>query len=172
MDTTTTAAAIAEQEAIGYALAGSVLTTMIVIALIALIVAYFVACLGFFKMFKKAGVPGWKAFVPFINTYEKFKISWNEKKFWGWFAASTVSFLLLYFAEMIAGGSALDFLPDALGVIAGIVALDYSIKMNRFLASAYGKGRVFGACLWVFPFIASLVLGFGKADYIGNQSAK
>ncbi len=32
------------------------------------------------KMFEKAGEPGWKSIVPFLNTYILFKISWGN----GW----------------------------------------------------------------------------------------
>lgn len=161
-------AAYTEQEALGLALAGTaIFTTLLLLA----VVLYLVSALGWWRMFKKAGVPGWKAFVPFVNIYEMYKLSWVGKKFWGWLCFSVISAALFYCAEMLAGGTALDFLPDVLAIAASVVALDYSLKMNVLLAKAYGKGRVFGAFLWAFPFIASLILGFGRAKYLGNQSA-
>ncbi len=35
---------------------------------------------GLWKMFKKAGEPGWCAIIPFVNTYKLFKIAWGS----GW----------------------------------------------------------------------------------------
>jgi len=170
MDTTI---AITEQEVAALSLGSAAIGAAAAVTLIIIgIIAYIVSALGFCKMFKKADTAGWKAYVPFVNTYEKFKLSWNVKNFWYWLAASAVSFLLYYFAEMLAGGTAVDFLPDLLASIAGIVALGYTMQMNRLLAQSYGYGKVCGVCLWLFPFITSLVVGFGKARYIGNQSAK
>jgi len=170
MDTTI---AITEQEVAALSLGSAAIGAAAAVTLLIIgIIVYIVSALGFCKMFKKAGVPAWKAFVPFLNTYEMFKMSWIAKKFWIWLGFSAVAGILFYCAEMLAGGTALHFLPDLLALAASVVAIDYSIKMNRLLANAFEKGRVFGAFLWVFPFIASLILGFGKARYIGNQSSK
>jgi len=156
-----------EQEALGLMLAGSIVTlTLVIVALI----AYIISAIGYWRMFKKAGSAGWKAFVPFVNTYEMYRLSWDAKYFWPWFFFSVVSAALFYCAEMIAGGTALAFLPDALAYAASAAALYYVLKMNNLLARSFGKGNICGVCLWVFPFITSLVLGFGSARYIGNQS--
>lgn len=121
-------------------------------------------------MFKKAGSAGWETFVPFMNTYKMYKLSWDAKNFWPWFFLSAISAVLFYCAEMIAGGTALAFLPDALAYAASAGALYYVLKMNYCLARSYVKDRICGACLGVFPFITSLVLGFDGACYIGNRS--
>lgn len=38
------------------------------------------AIIGLWKMFKKAGEPGWCAIIPFVNVYKLFKIAWGS----GW----------------------------------------------------------------------------------------
>ena len=48
---------------------------------------------GLYKMFEKAGAPGWKAFIPFYNTYVMLELAERPKHwvFWqlipvvGWF---------------------------------------------------------------------------------------
>ncbi len=40
-----------------------------------------VSWIGLFKCFQKAGIAGWKAFVPFLNFYEAFKIT-EKPKWW------------------------------------------------------------------------------------------
>lgn len=44
------------------------------------IVICVVEIIGMWKMFEKAGVPGWTALIPFYNIYTAFKISWGN----GW----------------------------------------------------------------------------------------
>lgn len=39
---------------------------------------------GLYKMFKKAGVPGWKGLVPFLNTWEILKLSGIRKHWFFW----------------------------------------------------------------------------------------
>jgi signal peptidase I len=39
---------------------------------------------GLFRMFQKAGIPGWKAFVPFLNTWEIVKAAHLTKHWWFW----------------------------------------------------------------------------------------
>jgi hypothetical protein len=38
------------------------------------------AIIGMWKVFEKAGEPGWAAIIPFYNSYVLFKITWGE----GW----------------------------------------------------------------------------------------
>ena len=35
-------------------------------------------------------------------------------------------------------------------------------------ALAFGKGKGWAAMLFFFPFIVTLILGFGSAEYLGN----
>ena len=40
------------------------------------------------------------------------------------------------------------------------------------MAKSFGKTTGFGVLLFFFTFIVSLILGFGKAQYVGNASVK
>ena len=47
--------------------------------------------LGRWKVYKKAGEPGWKAFVPLYREYTLFHLAWADKYFWlwlGWLSSS------------------------------------------------------------------------------------
>ncbi len=105
-----------------------------VFALILCVVVY----VAMWKMFVKAGKPGWACLVPFYNIYCLFDMAFGN----GWL------FLLI-------------FVPCVNFVIA--------IMLYFKLASAFGQGVGFGfGLLFLFP-IFTLILGFGKAEYIGPQ---
>src|ERR1700704_4292057 len=68
------------------------LSQMLTIYLIVTLIV-FLPSFGLYKMFGKAGVPGWKAFIPFYNTWVMQELSQRPKHwvFWqfipvvGWF---------------------------------------------------------------------------------------
>ena len=64
-------------------LAGGIVFLAVAFAaiLILTVVRYLLTAIGHSKMYRKAGVAGWKAFIPVYNTYNNYKISWNGKMF-------------------------------------------------------------------------------------------
>ncbi len=106
----------------------------ILVVTLALMVLYII---GLWKIYKKAGEPGWGAIIPFYNQYILAKITLGN----GWL------FLLL-------------FIP-----IVNIIML---LVMMYRLATVFGRSGLFGVGLIFLPFIFTLVLGFGKSEYIGN----
>lgn len=125
------------------------------------IVWYFLSAIGYFKMYKKAGEAGWKAFIPFVTDFVRFKIAWSAKTFWIYLAGLVVFHLF---------GSSETLLVQLLALACGITAIVLSVKLDIRLAKAFGKSTGWGVALFFFPFIVSLILGFGKAAYIGNTT--
>ena len=71
------------------------------------------------------------------------------------------------------------FLPGSDYLITGltiwacmIIELVLNIKRDIRVAKSFGKGKGWGVLLFFFPFIISLILGYGKAEYIGNTTIK
>lgn len=106
-------------------------------AIFCLVIAV-VALIGMWKMFEKAGKPGWAAIIPFYNFYCLYDMAFGN----GWL------FLLM-------------FVP-CVGFVMMIVC-------NVKLAVAFGKSPAFGIGLLLFPFIFTLILGFGDAEYLGVE---
>ena len=46
-------------------------------AMVYIVIRYMVKSIGYCTMYRKAGVAGWKAFIPFYNTYNNYKLSWG-----------------------------------------------------------------------------------------------
>jgi len=96
-----------------------------------------VVIIGGWKVFEKAGQPGWAILVPFYNAYIMLKIAGRP----GWW-------LLLY------------FIPVVNIVIAAIVAIDIAKSFGQ--SAVFGFFLLFLLCG-----IGYLILGFGSARYLG-----
>lgn len=93
--------------------------------------------IAMWRVFTKAGQPGWAAIVPIYNTYVLFKIVGRP----GWWVV-------------------LMFIPIVNVVIAIIAMLDLARSFGK--SGVFG---FFG--LVVFGFVGLFILGFGSARYLG-----
>ena len=48
-----------------------------------------------------------------------------------------------------------------------VYMLYLSVRSNFRVAKAFGHGADFGLGLWLFPYIFTFIIGFGKSEYIG-----
>ena len=136
---------------------GAVLGFAAVLAVTAIcaLIRYLMTAIGYSKMYRKAGVAGWKAFIPVYNTYNNYKISWNGKMF----ALSIALYIL-----MGASNSTMLALQLAAGA-AAIALMVVAFKQNIKMAKLFGKGAGTSIALMFFPGITSLILGLGKAEF-------
>src|SRR5262245_43216705 len=102
---------------------------------IALVVVVLVAM---WKVFEKAGQPGWAAIIPFYNAYVLVTKIAQKEILW---------FILL-------------FIPLVNIVIAVLVSID--------VAKKFGKSELFGVGLGLLGFIFYPILAFGDAQYEGS----
>ena len=130
--------------------------TLITVAGICAVIRYLMRAIGYSKMYRKAGVAGWKAFVPVYNIYNNYKISWDAKMFFLSAALFIASSVLDMYTE---GAMALVGMAVSVGLIVMVV------KQNMKMAKLFGKGVGTGIALILFPGITSLVLGLGKAEF-------
>ena len=110
---------------------------MLVYSIFVLVIAV-LTLVAMWKIFVKAGKPGWACLIPFYNMYCMYDIAWGN----GWLVLLT-------------------FIP--------CVGFVFAIIMLFKLAKAFGQGTGFGFGLLFLNTIFVLILGFGKAEYIGPQ---
>ncbi len=116
----------------------------IVLLLIVLpVVVFLIACM--WKVFVKAGEPGWKSLIPFYNMWVMAELA-GKPGWWG-----------------LAGF--LSIIP----FVGWIGALIVSIIIYMELAKAFGKEQVFGLLLAFIPIVGFPILAFGSAKYIGKK---
>ena len=159
MDITTVAELTAALESMDPALIESALAGLgfVLVAAIAFVfVRYLMRAIGLSAMYRKAGEAGWKAFIPVFNTYNNFKISWTDKKFFLYAALIAVSTILGIFTE--------GFMAEVATFIS-ISVVYMTLQQNVNMAKLFGKGIPTGIALAVFPGITSLALGLGKAEF-------
>ena len=146
-----------DPEMIKAAAGGLVALYIIAIAAIVYFFArYLLRSIGLCSMYHKAGVAPWKAFIPFYNTYNNYKLSWNGKLFFLYAALNIASIALGFFTEGILG---------LVSMAASVGVIYMAVKQNMNMAKLFGKGVGTAIALILFPGITSLVLGLGKAEF-------
>jgi len=109
---------------------------MLVVPILAIVL---IAVVSQWKIFKKAGKPGWAAIVPVYNAWVLFEITGYPS----WLAL-------------------LSLVPFV-NFIAAIVSILASFK----LAKLFGKSDFFAVMNVLFPFVTLPILAFGKAEFQG-----
>lgn len=134
--------------------------------LIAGIVYCVLTFMGYWKMFKKAGEPGWKSIVPIYDTYTAYKMTWKTSYFWIIFLVGVISSITSYYA----GLTTVKGMWYWLGFVVSVVLIVLHWMTASRMSKAFGKG--FGITLGLFLFkpIFVIILGFGSAEYKGPQA--
>ncbi|OAI51395.1 signal peptidase I [Planctomycetaceae bacterium SCGC AG-212-F19] len=96
---------------------------------------------GMWKVFEKAGQPGWAAIIPFYNVIVLLQIV--NRPIWWFFVC----------------------LIPCIGF--PILALVFGWMVTQDLAKSFGKDMGFGIGLFFLGFVFYPILGFGDAKYIG-----
>jgi len=130
-----------------------------------LIVCYIFRIIAEWKIFTKAGEKGWKTLIPFYNVYIEYKLTSTNKMF--------VIFLIVTFLAALAGQCPSEgTVAKVLIMIINILVIIFTVRRWSCLSKAFGKGVGYTAGLTFLHPIFIMILGFGKAEYIGNQDKK
>ena len=119
------------------------------------------AIIALWKLFQKAGQKGWKILIPGYNIYTMYKIAWNVSMFWMIIIASVSGLVLVCLFPNMLGSILL--------ILCYLAVLIIDIIFHVKLAAAYGKSGGFAVGLIFLPLIFIMILGLGKAKYIGPQ---
>ena len=133
-----------------------VIYVAVIAAIVCSVIRYLLTAIGYSKMYRKAGVDPWKAFIPVYNTYNNYKLSWNCEMF-------TLSVVLYIVLNSLGGAETL--IPQLAAAATGITLIVVMVKQNIKMAKLFGKGAGTGIALMFFPGITSLILGLGKAEF-------
>ena len=137
-----------------YSSGGMSAVGVIISLLISLVVWVVVSGFMYWKVFEKAGQPGWASIVPIYQFWIIIKVV-GRPTWWFWiFVAAFVLFWL----------PIVDFV---LGIFAFILYLLICLDM----AKVFGKESGFGIGLWLIGIVFFPILGFGSARYVGPQTA-
>ena len=143
------------------AMSGAFLGAAIGVMVVFLIVWYVFQAIADWKIFTKAGEPGWKSLIPIYNVYVEYDLCWNGMMGLVYVVAGLC-------ANVLTSGQNIPNWKMIAALVLLIVSLVLHIIQSMKLARAYGKGTGFGICLILFGPIARLILGFGSARYEGH----
>ncbi len=149
---------------------GGIMATLGIFAFILAAVWYVLQVIAYWKIFTKAGKPGWHSLIPFLSNWDEIDLSWSRKWAWIWLALSIVTSIISSANQNAQNGdgSASGFMVSLAGIL-GIIVLVITIIGTYKLAKAFGKGFGFFLGLLLLNPIFKLILGFGSAQYQGRQ---
>ena len=119
--------------------------------------------IGGWKVFNKFGEPGWKAIIPFYNFYVEYKYTWKPMMALPVFILGIGGGIAM---QCVAEGSALQMIFSLAFLVGWVLSLVGFHKLSK----AFGKGIGFTIGMVLLPGIFRIILGFGKAQYVGNSS--
>lgn len=128
---------------------GLILGFFLFFIFIALIVGILII-IGRWNIFKKGGEEGWKAIIPFYNTYTMCKLVGVNP----------------YWVLIVVVGCLFTTVP-LLNIVAGVASIYFTVLLNVSLAKAFGKDTGFAIGLIFLPYIFYPILGLGKQEFIG-----
>ena len=149
------------------AAAGTILGMTLMFFLICLLVWYVFQAIADWKIFAKAGKPGWHSLVPFLNLWDEVDMAWNSMMAWVVIGTSFAASLLNGIVANQQNPS--GFLTAITSVLMICAAVVYFVSQYK-LCKAFGKGTGFFIGLLLLNPIFKLILGFGDAQYQGPQN--
>lgn len=134
------------------------------IAILISLALYILLIVAYWKIFTKAGEPGWKSIIPIYNTYTQYKITWEPKFFWIQLALSVGSGIIPF---ILGYGTIGIILTYACSI--GYVVIHFFLANYRLAKSfGYGIGVTIGLLLIKPLFV--LILGLGGSEYQGPNA--
>ena len=130
-------------------------TSALIVMFVFILAIAILFIVAMWKIFQKAGEPGWKAIIPFYNSYTMYKIVWDTKFFWINFGLGVLTGII-------------NFLPPLafLSYIISIAAFVIEVMLLNKLAKSFGHGTGFTIGLIFLPYVFLLILGFGSDEFI------
>lgn len=157
-----------------YGVVGSILSfTFFIIAMVVFIsiIKYVLLAIANYKLFKKMGIEGWKAFVPFYNTYLQFKNVWNVQPFYFSLIIPIISGIFSGFAKIPHTPGGLIITIMMIQMCFNLLQMAINVVYCIYFAEAFGQSRLYGVVLFFFNIICRFIMAFSKnIEYVGNNN--
>ena len=168
----TTALTQGEKEA---AVAGGAAGAMVGMVLAFAVMFYILTVIATWKIFKKAGEPGWKCLIPIYNVYIMYKIVGMKSWFW-WMIAISICASIMFtvdgynpYTMTEAQLNSFDYGAHPMTIIASVILCVACIYVSIVYAwrtsKAFGHGAGYFIGLLFLQPIFWLILGFDKSKY-------
>ena len=130
------------------------------VILVLSLLCYVMYAVGVYKLFEKAEEKGWYAFIPILNDYTLYKISWNPSMYLPYIVLS----VMVQYNKDKGNSNIFTWIIAAALFIVEVMFVDR-------LAKAYGRDNIwFKIGLFLFQPIFMMILGLSDAEYLGPQN--
>lgn len=130
--------------------------------IMAIILIYLIPVIAGWKLFEKAGIAGWKSLIPIYNLYLIYKLSGISGL---WIIPLLV---VACFGAIVNSGIILPLWASIVLIVFLVLTIISRIMFYIKLPKAFGKGIGYIIGMFLIPEIIEIVLGFGKAEYVGE----
>lgn len=145
------------------------------------LILWFLTAFCWWKIFEKAGIKGWKAFIPFYCDYTRFGLA--EKK-WLYFPFLALSILEGIVNLVYSALAALDLADSLLEdvnleldlqflfwgrLLLTLFVLGIELMIGILIARKFAKAPIFGVGLDILPVVFAPILAFDKSVYMDKK---
>lgn len=128
---------------------------------------------GQFRVFQKAGQPGWYACIPFKDMKTESEIAGKEDLFkWEVITLLAENFfcaVLVFYGE---DHLLILMFSIAMIVVMYIVHLIVRWKVYCGVCGQFGKSKQFAVCITLFPYVFMMILGFDDSKFAGAKKSE
>ncbi len=137
-----------------------------------------VHCIAMWKLYEKAGEPGWSAIVPVYNMMQQIKIATGDFRlawiylalYGGYFVINTLSSFFTTFASDSDAAAIATMVVSVLMMLISIPLAVLDGYTSYMFAKSYGKSQTFCILSIFFGGITVLIMGFDKStQYVGPK---
>lgn len=135
-----------------------------VVCILALVIAV-LSIIANWKIYTKAGRPGWKCLIPVYNVYVLFDMVWETRQFWIYLAMFAAYYVFMLLGAGVSG------IFTIFALLCGIAMLVWSIRLLNHLSACFGHGPWFTVGLLFLNTIFVMILAFGDSKYCHFEKA-
>lgn len=123
------------------------------IFLVMALISYVLSAIGLWKMFQKAGKPGWPSLIPVYNTYVLCEIIGVSP--W-WLVISVVAGLITVILPVF-------------NILSFVINVYFGILLAVSTVRSFGKNDAYAIGVYFASFIFYLIFGLGNDQYVGPK---
>ena len=136
-----------------------------ILATLAIVIVTIVAT---WRIFTKAGIPGWLSLVPIYNTYVMYKRFWSVGAFKRLVAWYVLSWILSMVTELVPFSNAVYLVLIIASIVLSLCCLINTLGLHWRLAKSFDRGFGFALGLTFLTPFFHWILGLGDCDYVGD----
>ena len=134
--------------------------TLLVFSLVTLVATW--------RIFAKAGIPGWYVLIPVYNVYVMYKHFWSVGAFKRYLVWSIIYGVITAVLRIVPLGDAVYSTLYIIGDVVSLLIFINLFGLNYRLAKSFDRGFMFTLGLAFLPPFFEWILGLGDCDYVGD----